>query len=80
MRKHSLSLLGKFSVLSFFTVLLLSLALGFVTSHLLTSNMLDWEWQGTAEIVRYQVRSYSLEHLFTDPPVRQEPQRHRGQP
>ena len=78
MRRRSLNLLERFSLLSFFAVLLLCLALGFVSAHLLASNMLDWEWQGTAELVRYQVRAYSLERLFTDPQLGQEPQQYRG--
>ena len=67
----SLNLLQKFSLLSFISVSLLSLALGFVTSEMLTRNMLQREWENTAELARYQVRVYSLERLFTDLELRQ---------
>ena len=50
---RSLNLLQKFSLLSFISVSLLSLALGFVTSEMLTRDMLQREWENTAELVRY---------------------------
>ena len=66
MRNRRLNLVEKFSILSFVCIALLSLTLALVTTRVLTRNMLEWEWQGTAELVRYQVRAYALERLFTD--------------
>lgn len=77
MFRPRLNLLGKFALLSFFCILALSVALGFVSSSLLTGNMRAWEWQGTAELVRYQVRAYSLERLFTEGELRGDPERYR---
>ncbi len=69
---RSLNLLQKFSLLSFVSIALLSLALGFVTSEMLTRNMTRQEWAETAELVRYQVRTYALERLFSDLNLRQD--------
>ncbi|MFQ5840306.1 MAG: GAF domain-containing protein, partial [Candidatus Methylomirabilales bacterium] len=77
MFKRRLNLLQQFSLLSFLCILLLSLTLGFVISHLLTQNMLDGEWHDTAEVVQNHIRQRSLHNLFTDPQLGQEPQRYQ---
>jgi signal transduction histidine kinase len=78
MRGRRLNLLQKFSLLSFVSVLAFCLGLGWVTSRVLTRNMLDGEWQDTAELVRYQVSAYHLEPLFTDAALRTDPERYRA--
>jgi signal transduction histidine kinase len=78
MRRRSLSLLQKFSLLSLVFVVAFCAGLGWVTSRVLTRNMLAAEWQGTAELVRYQIRAYRLEPLFTDPALRSDEPRYRA--
>lgn len=78
MLKRQLNLLERFSLLSLLSVCAFCVALGFVTSDVLTRNMLDSEWQGTAELVRYQVRAYGLTRLFTDASLRTQPERYRA--
>lgn len=78
MRKRRLNLLERFSLLSFLSLLAFCVALGLVSSRVLTRNMLDSEWQGTAELVRYQIRANGLERLFTDLALRSDPERYRG--
>ncbi|MBI2218883.1 MAG: hypothetical protein HYU51_16480 [Candidatus Rokubacteria bacterium] len=75
MSAQRLTLVQKFSLLSLLCVGLLSLALGLVTTRVLTRNMLDLEWQATADLVRYQVRAYSLERLFSDRALRSDRRR-----
>jgi signal transduction histidine kinase len=75
--ERRLTLLEKFSLLSFVSVVVFCAALGLVSNHFLTRNMLDQEWQGTAELVRYQVQAYGLERLFTDDALRADPERYR---
>ncbi|MDO8479812.1 MAG: GAF domain-containing protein [Candidatus Rokubacteria bacterium] len=70
MRVPSLSLLARFSLLSLGCVLALMAALGWVTSRVLVQNMQESEWQTTAQIVRYQARTYGLEQIFIDPEAR----------
>ena len=73
-----LNLLQKFSLLSFVSVVAFCAGLGWITSRVLTHTMLEGEWQDTAELVRYQIRAYRLEPLFTDLSVRDEPERYRA--
>lgn len=77
-RVARLNLVQRFSLLSLVCVLLLSLGLGFVATRIITRDMLAWEWQVTAEIVRYQVRTLALERLFTDSELRHQPERVRA--
>jgi signal transduction histidine kinase len=72
-----LNVVQRFSLLSLVCVVLLSIGLGFVATRIMTRDMLAWEWQVTAEIVRYQVRTLALERLFTDPGLRRQPERVR---
>jgi signal transduction histidine kinase len=69
-RVFRLSLLEKFALLSFVSVLGSALALGFVSSHVLTRDARDAEGNAIAEVVRHHVRAYGLERLFTDPALR----------
>jgi signal transduction histidine kinase len=73
-----LNLLQKFSLLSFVSVVAFCAGLGWITSRVLTHTMLKSEWQDTAELVRYQIRAYRLEPLFTDLSLRAEPERYRA--
>jgi signal transduction histidine kinase len=78
MRKRRLNLLQRFSLLSLLSVLAFCAGLGWVTSRVLTGNMLAGEWQDTAELVRYQIRAYRLQPLFTDPALRADAERYRA--
>ena len=73
-----LNLLQKFSLLSFVSVVVFCVGLAWITSRVLMHTMLEGEWQDTAELVRYQIRAYHLEPLFTDPALRAEPERYRA--
>jgi signal transduction histidine kinase len=75
---RGLNLLQKFSLLSFVSMVAFCAGLGWVTSGALTRNMLEAEWQDTAELVRYQIRAYHLEPLFTDPALRAQSERYRA--
>ncbi len=66
MARRRLNLLERFALLSFLGVLLLCVALGFMTSSVLTRSMLDGEWETTAEVVRHQVGTHSPTYLFTE--------------
>ncbi|MDP3908900.1 MAG: ATP-binding protein [Gemmatimonadales bacterium] len=76
-----LSLLGGFPLLSFVVISLfsvaLSAALGYASSAVLTRALLEWEWQWTADLTRYEIRSHALESLFHDPDLRQDWDRYR---
>ena len=73
-----MNLLHRFSLLSFLFLLAFCGGLGVVSSHVLTGNMLEAEWQDTAELVRYHIRANRLERLFTDVALRREPERYRA--
>jgi signal transduction histidine kinase len=73
-----LNLLQKFSLLSLVSVVAFCVGLAWITSRVLMHTMLEGEWQETAELVRYQIRAYHLEPLFTDPALRAEPERYRA--
>ncbi|HEU5319542.1 MAG TPA: ATP-binding protein [Methylomirabilota bacterium] len=58
---------SRFTVLSLLAVAGLGLAMGLVTSSLLTRAVSDWEWENTAALVRREVAINGLEVLFTAP-------------
>jgi signal transduction histidine kinase len=78
MRRSRLDLLQRFSILSFVSIVAFCAGLGWVTSRVLTNAMLAGEWKDTAGMVRYQIRAYHLEALFTDPALRADPERYRS--
>lgn len=47
-------------------VVLLSVTLGAVSTHVLPRHMLDWEWRATGRLVRSAAASHGLDRLFTD--------------
>jgi signal transduction histidine kinase len=75
--KRRLNLLQRFSLLSFVSLLAFCVGLGLITSRALTRNMMDSEWQDTAERVRYHIRANRLEGLFVDKALRAQPERYR---
>ncbi|MFQ5883294.1 MAG: GAF domain-containing protein [Candidatus Methylomirabilales bacterium] len=71
--KH-LSLLRKFSILSFLSVGLVAVVMGSILSRYLTQNILDREAVRTAQVIQVEVKEHDLYHLFTHSGIREDPQ------
>ena len=61
-------ILARFSILSFFCVIVMALIMSVALSSLMTRAVTEWEWENTAALARHQVKLSGLETLFTAPP------------
>ena len=57
----------KFAVLSFLTIMVFALTMGFALSSLLTHAVQEWEWENTAALARREVELRGLDTLLAGP-------------